>query len=150
RWLASSCADLTIRLWETASWKQAGLFRGHMAGCKGLAFSPDGQILASGSDDTSILLWDVSDRYASDRPVKLTQQQLAARWTDLAGGAEIARHAIWALARSPNEAVPFLRRHLVVRKVDPKRIDRLIAELDEDEFAVRVRATKELESLGEI
>jgi hypothetical protein len=149
RWLASSCADITIRLWETASWKMAGLFRGHTGEAKGLVFSPDGRILASGSSDTSILLWDLSDRFARDRQAPLTRRQLDILWTELGEDATKARRAIWALARSSKESAPFLRERLRARKVDPKRIDRLIADLDDDVFEVRVRATKELQSLGD-
>jgi RNA polymerase sigma factor (sigma-70 family) len=150
RWLASSCADLAVRLWETASWKQAGLFRGHMGVVKGLAFSSDGQILATGSSDTSVLLWDLSDRFAKDRRPPLTRPKLEILWAELAEDAEKARRAIWALARSPKESGPFLRERLCERKVDPKRIDQLIVELDDDSFEVRVRATKELETLGDV
>ncbi len=149
RWLASSCEDLTVRLWETESGLQAGLFRGHLSQAKGLAFSPDGHILASGSDDTSILLWDVSDRFMKDRPAKLTRQQLDSLWVDLAEDATKARHAIWTLARSPKESVPFLLGRLVVEPVDPKHVAKLITDLDDDTFDVRLRATKALQSLGE-
>lgn len=45
--------------------------------------------------------------------------------------------------------MPFLRERLAVKKADPKRIDRLIAELDDDTFEVRLQATQELQSLGE-
>jgi WD40 repeat protein len=59
--------------------------------------------------------------------------------------------ALWA---APDKAVPFLRERL--RGVatlewfddDPQRMDRLVADLDSDDFATRDRATKALATLG--
>jgi RNA polymerase sigma factor (sigma-70 family) len=149
RWLASSCADCTLRVFETASWQTAALFKGHMSEAKGLAFSPDCRLLASGGDDTSILLWDLTDRFAKERLPPLSRRQLDTLWEELAEDAEKGRRALWALARSPKESVTYLRGRLAAKPVDPKRLDRLIAELDDDAFALRDRATKELQSLGE-
>ena len=51
----------TIRLWDVASGRELVRFDGHQGGVVSLAFSPDGRRLASGSDDTTVLVWDVAD-----------------------------------------------------------------------------------------
>jgi|GEM_PF-3576963 len=48
---------ITIVDWSTG--KPAGGFKGHSAPIACLAFAPDGKTLASGSYDTTVLLWDV-------------------------------------------------------------------------------------------
>ena len=48
-----------IRLWEVATGKNIATFWGHPTDVQDLAFSPDGTLLASGSYDGTILLWDL-------------------------------------------------------------------------------------------
>src|SRR5262249_26457891 len=76
-------------------------------------------------------------------------------WTDLAGDdAGRAFRAIRLFATRSREATPFLidrLRPLALRTTpddDPKRIERLIAELDSNDFAKREEASQELSRLG--
>nr|MBI3613812.1 caspase family protein [Nitrospirota bacterium] len=49
-----------ITLWNVATGKQVKSIEAHEGVIESLAFSPDGQLLASGSSDTQVKLWDVS------------------------------------------------------------------------------------------
>jgi RNA polymerase sigma factor (sigma-70 family) len=62
-----------------------------------------------------------------------------------------ARQGVWALARSPGEAVPFLKKQVppAPPPKEARRIAELIADLDSNRFAVRKKAVAELEKLGE-
>lgn len=55
-----AAADATIKIWDTASGRLIHTFEGHLAGISTISWSPDGAIIASGSDDKSIRLWHVS------------------------------------------------------------------------------------------
>lgn len=50
---------VSIRLWNVATGENITTFWGHSTDVQDLAFSPDGALLASGSFDGTILLWDL-------------------------------------------------------------------------------------------
>ena len=54
-----------IRLWEVATGENIATFWGHPTDVQDLAFSPDGTLLASGSFDGTILLWDLKSVMSS-------------------------------------------------------------------------------------
>jgi hypothetical protein len=148
--LAVGTSAGTIHLWDLATGKEVRDLKGHREDVSSLVFSADGSRLASGSRDTTVLTWDVSN--SSDKPsaVKLTAKELEALWADLTeADAAKAYRAIQALVTAPEQSVPFLGKHVRPGEApDPKRLARLIADLDADEFAVRDNATTELEKLG--
>ena len=76
---------------------------------------------------------------------KLKPRELAVLYDTLADKDFVeARRALRALAAAPRDSVPFLRTALKpVPLVEGRRIQRWIADLDSDEFAVRQRAAAE-------
>jgi hypothetical protein len=121
-----------------------------------LVFSPSGQFLATPSNDATALVWRTADflRPARQRPRTLSDAELAALWADLADNdAAKAARAIRALSLAPGEALPFLGKRLqpvpVLGGKERERLDRLLADLDNDSFEVRRRAEKEIAELGE-
>ncbi len=94
------------------------------------------------------LPWATAAQAAHD----LTREELAGIWADLAGAdARTAYQGICKLIQSPGPSVNYLKEHLQpVRPADAGRIAKLIADLDSEQFAVRDKATKELEQLQEL
>src|SRR5262249_25181294 len=129
--------------------------RGHLVGhqcllSSCLAFSYDGRILASGTDDTSVILWDVTGP-SKARQVPVAPKELESLWADLADSdAAKAYQAICTFQTVRSHTVPFLQRRLrPAAAVDNERILQLIANLDSDTFTVREKASQDLERFGE-
>ncbi len=55
----SGTPKVSIRLWEVATGENVATLWGHPTDVESLTFSPDGTVLASGSYDGTILLWDL-------------------------------------------------------------------------------------------
>jgi hypothetical protein len=137
---------------EVASGQVRQRLEGHQSYVASLAFAPDGRTLASGSADTTALVWDLRGVPGEGRPSSGAGADLNRLWDDLADSdAARADEALRALAASPESAVPFLKKRLSPTKsVDAERIKRLIADLDSEEFTVRQKAGRELEQFGEL
>jgi hypothetical protein len=147
--LATGAGDGVVRLWEMAGGKLLAEFSGHRGAVKALAFAPGGDLLASGAADTTALLWDVAAlrRDLKPRLVELKPEQLDALWADLASeDASKAYQAVNALALSGDQAAALLKTKL--RPVSGDGAAKLIARLDDEDFATRQRARSELARLG--
>lgn len=143
----------SVHVWSVADGKELRRFAGHRGAVDAILFSPDGRLLASGSSDTTALLWDVAGTLAPPRPrpTPLPANELESLWADLEGrDAAKAHRASWTLMETPDQAIARLKERLrPVAVADPKRLAPLIADLDSEAFAVRDKAARELERMGE-
>jgi len=60
-----------VQMWDTETWQPVGdVIKGHTADVKGVAFSPDGKLIASTSADQTIRLWDAETRQPIGEPLR--------------------------------------------------------------------------------
>jgi WD40 repeat protein len=119
-------------LWDVEAERPLVSLSGHFGDISALVFSPDGRTLATGSRDTTILLWDVA------------QARLEALWNELAENDQAMRK----MASDPDRMVPFLTERLAKAAATEARVHKLIADLDSPRFKVREKASEALAKLG--
>jgi hypothetical protein len=121
-----------------------------------LAFSPDGSRLAVAGYFPFALVCDVAALCGKKKSEEIAKriapsaEELEGLWAELSGadGARAYR-AIRRLGLAGPRGAAFLKARLQGEKPpDERRIARLIADLDDDKFATREKASGELEKLG--
>jgi sugar lactone lactonase YvrE len=161
----------TVLFRDVAAGEQCGSMEVPGSQVNGLAFSPDGALLAVAGCEPCATLWRLGPRRGPATPPrngpaaggarlpdsganisKEEAREMEALWSDLRGeDAPKAYRAVWALAGRPERAVPFLSGRLrPVAPADAQRAARLIARLDEDQPAAREQATRELRELEDL
>ncbi len=144
-------SEAPILVYDLGLGRALGRVTGHMRSIAALSFSPDGKKLATGCDDQTALVWDATWPTLLRRPAQAGRLDVEALWQDLASAeAERAWRAVWQLALSPEQSLPLLQHRLQpIPSPNGKRLARLLAELDHDDFARREAARKEILSVGE-
>jgi WD40 repeat protein/beta-lactamase regulating signal transducer with metallopeptidase domain len=154
RMLVVRGADRSVRAWEVDGGKEVGRFQGHDGRIETVAISADGKCVATGSSDTTVLLWDAAalrkdmpERVAAELPDGMADTL----WADLAGeDAGKALKAVLGLSGDPKHAVPVLAERLKpAAPIDAKQLEQWMADLESDKFAVRQEASANLVKAGE-
>ncbi len=153
RLLAQAGDDGKAHLWDLRTGKEAAALASHRGALTAIAFAPGGNTLATGGADTTALLWDVAGLRAklTAPSAALTGEKREASWATLAD-TDTARayDAVRALAADPAATVALLRERIKPAKApEAARVKKLIDDLDNDDFAVREQARRDLEKLGE-
>jgi RNA polymerase sigma factor (sigma-70 family) len=140
-----------IQIYDVVQNRFVSKLIGHEGRTDTLSYSPDDHILASGSRDTTVLLWDVAAPKQFVPRNSLTTEERAAGWMQLASTAEQAYIAKWKLV-ADKETVNLLRENLkpagVPSAETEKHVRTLVADLGSEQFAVRSQATKQLAKIG--
>jgi RNA polymerase sigma factor (sigma-70 family) len=137
-----------VHLWNLTTGKKIAALPGHRGPVNTVAFSPDGSRLASGSADTTVLIWDLTQLNAS--AAVPDEKVLARLWSDLGSSDPKVVYAAVCLGAGGGDAtVTSLKAELKpIAAHDAQKVAGLVRQLESDEFATRERATKELVGLG--
>src|SRR5262249_12380475 len=141
-----------LYLWEIATGQLRRKFPGHLGSLTCVAYSPDGRMMASGSSDGTVLIWDITGQRDRRKPATpLTASQIDKLWKDLAAAdGSVAYQAMCTLRSSPALCMKLFKKHLKpIPRADPNVLTEALRNLDSPKFTVRSQATKELEELGE-
>src|SRR5262249_55857275 len=149
RCLASAGFDKTVRMWEFVNGQQITSWTGHAGEATAVAFHPSGRQVISGSRDTTLLAWDTTclgEGGKLPEPRELGKQELDRLWTDLASeNNKKGNQALWTVVPAKDH-VPYFDKK--VFRVDPKKIQQYILDLNSDKFKDRENATTMLASYG--
>jgi hypothetical protein len=145
RTLAIWSDDEPLRLWELVSSQLRVEVAGHVGRVQSVAFSASGQLMATSSADTTALVWDLWALPLVGETGK--EPDLDALWTALGSpDARAAHRAVARLQRTGARAVVALVDRLKPPKAPP--VQKLIADLADNSFQVRERATVTLTAIA--
>jgi WD40 repeat protein len=152
RVLATGSRRGALTLWELATRQERHQFAGHENAVQEVTFSRGDKFLASVSCDAPVFVWDVEGRDGKPpSAVPFTAEEGAGLWQALNDAkATTAFDAMRQLLTRPGPAVALLRERLKpARTTNEEGVRRLLRDLDADNFAVRDRASAELELLAD-
>ena len=153
-WVAAAGVKKAYLL-DIASGKILREFAGHQSQSwlSDVAFSPDGNILATGSGDGTAILWDVAGLKGSAPRVPVREPG-AEEWNDLwlALGQKdwvTRKRAIGRLVAGGEKTLAFLKDRLQpMAALSEEKLRPLLAKLDHDHFVVREAGFKEIQGWG--
>jgi hypothetical protein len=154
---AESDNDRTIRLYDALNGREVGKFSGHIGDVVFLRMhlAGDRPLLLSGSNDSTVLVWDLREVMELVRTTtpRLSAQHAEQVWVDLGAEDATAMHrASWLLAAAGDEAMPMLAARLEPVPIDPTvgdKVRELVVRMDDDLFSVREQASQQAAELGE-
>ena len=150
RTLAVGCSDGAILRFDLLTGLESTPLPGHSAAVVALCWTPDGKQVLSYSRDGQLFAWRAeSGREWSPKAGPLTPEDLDALWEVLRGDdARDLFGCVRTLAANPDQAMPFLRKHLPpAPRGDEQLMERLVNDMQKG-YNSRKRAVVQLRKIG--
>jgi hypothetical protein len=149
--LAAGEASPIIHAYSVRTGKELAQLKGHGGPITALAVKE--KVMVSASTDTTALVWNLA-KFDQEQPAvgELDEARTEVLWHDLGSAdARKAYEAIRTLSAAPRQAVPLLRQRIKpVPPPDARKLARLLADLDSNQFAVRQQANSEIAKMGDL
>jgi WD40 repeat protein len=154
RLAAAADFEKFIHVYDVVQGKEIAKFSGLTDTSSTLMFLPANKALVSVGDG-SVITWDLGDALKKMETLRLTLEakELDTAWSDLSSDDGVKAYAaVWALAGAAEQALPLVKDRLNKAQTNDevKKVPEWIKDLDSDEFALREKATKQLERLGRL
>ncbi len=155
---ATGDSQRTIHVYDALAGNEIASFAGGHQGqvqCLRFHFDNERPVLYSGSADSTVLAWDLREAMAAyeSRSPQLNAEETERVWLEFGADDPVVMHrALWTLSTAGENAVTTLAKHLKPAPVDRElgpRVEKLIAQMDDDQFAIREQASQEISDLGE-
>lgn len=150
RRIAGFRIDGVMMMWDAITgellWEQAT----KLSKVRSAAFSADGTTLATGHEDSTIVLWNVGDLVKKSSPLKAGNAELEAWWNQLGENDSVkAYQAIWKMADAGLPAAKYIQERVKpIPPIDTTEVARWIEQLDSKSFAERNEASQHLAQVG--
>lgn len=148
-----------LRIWDLRTRQQRGQIhfpvdlavQAGQSPINGLYLSPDGQTAITPVAGGTCLIWRLPSQPRVAAKAPLSDAEADKLWEAIEGDdAAKAYSAMWRFADSSDAAVAVVRRHMKpATRDDPKRVQRLLRDLDGKHFRVREAASRDLAALGD-
>jgi hypothetical protein len=146
--------DLAL-LWDPAREAEVQRNDEHQGPALAVAFSFDGKLVASGATDGKAFVRDIAAVHAALKAPGevLPPRKLERYWASLASrNPRQAFQGVWAMSMAPKQSLPLFIERLssFAALMDRQRVGQLVTELNDDGFAVREKASQDLEKMGSL
>jgi WD40 repeat protein len=136
--------DNTVHVWEVFTGREIIAFKGHEATSRAIVFSPDRRFIATGSEDTTALIWDLAAPFARPKASTL-ENDINAYWNELSNrDPGTAYKGVWFFMNHPDIFLKLADKRLQPIKPNREEINTQIKRLDDESFEVRHDAFEKL------
>jgi WD40 repeat protein len=153
RRIITGSGDKILQVRDAFSFEELVRWQGHANTIFSLALSTDGRRLLTGGQDKAVNVWDMTDSRQQVHELVPMPHDVNTYWNDLrSADAAKAYRSMRLLADHPDKTLPLFNKHIQpvsLTAAQKKQLGTWLEQLDHPRYAVREKAFKQLDDLGE-